>query len=100
MNDEIQMAPASEEDLRKEAVASLNRKRAFRQTVFAYLVVNALLIGIWAVSGAGYFWPVWVIGGWGIGLAFQAWGAYGQRRGISEDEVSREMSRIRGGQPR
>jgi hypothetical protein len=100
MNDEIQMAPASEEDLRKEAVASLNRKRAFRQTVFAYLVVNALLIVIWAVSGAGYFWPVWVIGGWGIGLAFQAWGAYGQRRGISEDEVSREMSRIRGGQPR
>ena len=100
MNDEIQMAPASEEDLRKEAVASLNRKRAFRQTVFAYLVVNALLIGTWAVSGAGYFWPVWVIGGWGIGLAFQAWGAYGQRRRISEDEVSREMSRIRGGQPR
>ena len=100
MNDEIQMAPASEEDLRKQAVASLNRKRAFRQTVFAYLVVNALLIGIWAVSGAGYFWPVWVIGGWGIGLAFQAWGAYGQRRRISEDEVSHEMSRIRGGQPR
>jgi hypothetical protein len=95
MNDEIQAAPASEEDLRKQAVASLHRKRGFKQTLFAYLVVNALLIGIWAVSGAGYFWPVWVIGGWGIGLAFQAWGAYGQRRGMSEDEVAREMQRLK-----
>ena len=95
MNDQTGAAPASEEDLRREAVASFNRKRAFKQTVFAYLVVNALLIGIWAVSGAGYFWPIWVIGGWGIGLAFQAWGAYGQRRRIGEDEVAREMKRLK-----
>ena len=69
MNDEIQAAPASEEDLRKQAVASLHRKRGFKQTLFAYLVVNALLIGIWAVSGAGYFWPAWVIVWWGFALA-------------------------------
>src|SRR5687767_15211003 len=31
-----------------------------------YLVVNAMLIGIWAAAGAGYFWPVWPILGWGI----------------------------------
>jgi uncharacterized membrane protein YecN with MAPEG domain len=89
------MEASSEEDLRKEAVASLNRKRAFKQTAFAYVVVNLVLIGIWALSGADYFWPIWVIGGWGIGLAFQAYGAYGQRRGISEDEVAREMQRLK-----
>jgi hypothetical protein len=89
------MEASSEEDLRQEAVASLNRKRAFKQTVFAYLVVNALLVGIWAVTGADYFWPIWVIGGWGIGLAFQGWGAYGRRREISEDEVAREMRRLK-----
>lgn len=37
-----------------------------------YLVVNVLLIGIWAASGAGYFWPIWPILGWGIGLGSHA----------------------------
>jgi class 3 adenylate cyclase len=39
-------------------------------TVFA--VVNTLLIGMWAASGAGYFWPIWVLLGWGIGLGSHA----------------------------
>ena len=89
------MEASSEEELRKEALASIKRKRAFKQTAVTYVLVNALLIVIWAVSGAGFFWPAFVIGGWGIGLAFQAWGAYGQRRGISEDEVAREMQRLK-----
>lgn len=33
-----------------------------------YLVVMALLVTIWALTGAGYFWPVWPALGWGIGL--------------------------------
>ena len=26
------------------------------------------LIAIWALTGMGYFWPVWPILGWGIGV--------------------------------
>ncbi len=37
-----------------------------------YLLVNVMLIGIWAASGGGYFWPIWTILGWGIGLAGHA----------------------------
>jgi eukaryotic-like serine/threonine-protein kinase len=37
-----------------------------------YLLVNALLIGIWAAGGGGYFWPVWSILGWGIAVALHA----------------------------
>ena len=33
-----------------------------------FLAVNLLLIAIWAVTGAGYFWPVWPLLGWGAGL--------------------------------
>jgi class 3 adenylate cyclase len=33
-----------------------------------FLVVNAMLIAIWAAAGGGYFWPIWPILGWGIGL--------------------------------
>jgi hypothetical protein len=95
MNDEI-LAPTSEEGLRKEALANIRRKRAFKQTVVAYVCVNAFLVLIWALGDAGYFWPGWVIGGWGIGLALQGWDAYRTRRGVSEDEVRREMERMRG----
>jgi class 3 adenylate cyclase len=37
-----------------------------------YLVVNVMLIGIWAAAGAGYFWPIWPMLGWGIGVGCHA----------------------------
>ena len=33
--------------------------------------VSVLLIAIWAVSGAGYFWPAWVIVWWGFALVMR-----------------------------
>ena len=44
-------------------------RQSFKTHLTFYLVVNVLMIGIWAASGGGYFWPIWVILGWGIGLA-------------------------------
>jgi class 3 adenylate cyclase len=37
-----------------------------------YALVNLMLIGIWAASGGGYFWPIWPMLGWGIGLGCHA----------------------------
>src|SRR3954451_7590931 len=37
-----------------------------------YLLVNLLLIAIWAAAGGGYFWPIWPILGWGIGVGCHA----------------------------
>lgn len=37
-----------------------------------YVVVNVMLIAIWAASGGGYFWPIWPILGWGIGVGAHA----------------------------
>src|SRR5918999_1922509 len=37
-----------------------------------YALVNLMLIGIWAASGGGYFWPIWPMLGWGIGVAMHA----------------------------
>ena len=34
----------------------------------AYLAVQALLVAIWALTGMGYFWPIWPMLGWGIPL--------------------------------
>ncbi len=46
--------------------------RALREHVRTYLLVNALLIAIWALTGADYFWPIWPMLGWGFGLASHA----------------------------
>jgi class 3 adenylate cyclase len=45
---------------------------SFRIHLAVYIVVNVMLIGIWAASGGGYFWPIWPILGWGIGLGGHA----------------------------
>jgi hypothetical protein len=60
-----------------------------------YVVINAFLIAIWFfTAGRGYFWPGWVLLGWGIGVVFNGWDVYG-RQGISEAEIQREMERQR-----
>lgn len=89
------VAPAS--DLRAEAIRRLEKKREFRGHLLAYAMVNALLWAIWgvvfAVSGAWFPWPLFALFGWGIGLAFHAWDAYG-RLPFSEEEVQREQARL------
>lgn len=50
----------------------VHKLRRFYTDVLIYTVVNIGLILIWAISGGGYFWPIWVIIGWGIGLGVHA----------------------------
>jgi 2TM domain len=95
MADPIDTTTANEQELREQAVASIKKKRGFKQTVLAYVVINIALVIIWAATGADYFWPAWVIGGWGIGLVFQGYDAYGRRQSITEDEISGEMQKLR-----
>lgn len=78
--------------LREEALTSLKKKQGFRVHLVTYLAVNALLIVIWAFTG-GPFWPAFVIGGWGIGLAANAWDVYG-RSPITEADIEAEAARL------
>jgi class 3 adenylate cyclase len=34
-----------------------------------YAVIMVFLCLIWAITGGGYFWPVWPAMGWGVGVA-------------------------------
>jgi hypothetical protein len=85
----------TEDDLRERAVQRLKRKRDFKSHVFIYLTVNAMLVVIWAVTGSGFFWPIFPIIGWGIAVGANAWDVYG-RKPITEDEIRREADRLRG----
>jgi hypothetical protein len=81
------------ESSRDQAIERLKKKRDFRTHVFMYIVVNAMLVGIWAVTGGGFFWPIFPILGWGIGIAGNAWDVYG-RKPFTEDEIRREQERL------
>ena len=48
---------------------------------------------IWATTSSGFFWPIFPIFGWGIGLVFNAWDVY--REPVSEERIRREMGRLR-----
>jgi hypothetical protein len=87
----------TDDEQREYAIKAIKRKRDFAAHAVAYVIVNAFLVGLWYFTGAGYFWPGWVIGGWGIGLAFNAWDAYGRgNRPIGEAEIQREIDRQKG----
>ena len=60
-------------DARDRARRRLQERRDFWSHIVVFVVVNSFLIGVWAVTGAGYFWPIWVIASWGIGLVLHAW---------------------------
>lgn len=91
----MEAARSTEQELREQAIARLKKKRDFRAHVFIYVAVNAMLVVIWAVTGSGFFWPIFPILGWGVGVAANAWDVYG-RKPISEDEIRRETERLQG----
>jgi len=80
------------DERRAVAIARITDKRDFRNHTVVYCAVNALLVAIWAASGAGYFWPIWPIAGWGVALALHAWRTFGQKP-ISEADIIEEMHR-------
>jgi hypothetical protein len=80
--------------LRSRAVERLRKKREFKTHLFVYVVVNAAVVAVWALTGSGFFWPAFPMLGWGIGVIFHAHDVYG-RSELSEEEIHREMERLR-----
>jgi 2TM domain-containing protein len=72
----------------------LARQRKFRGDVVAYVLINAFLVGIWALAGFGYFWPGWVLAGWGVLLLLDGWDAF-YRHDVTEEEIQRELHKTR-----
>jgi hypothetical protein len=80
--------------LREQAILRIKKKHDFAAHVLAYILVNGFLITLWFVLGHGFFWPVFPLFGWGIGLVFHAWDLY--RAEPTEAEIDREMTRLQG----
>ena len=87
--------PPAGGDLREEAVQRLKKRQDFRAHLLVYTLVNALILTIWALTGAGFPWPLIVMGFWGVGLIMNAYDVYG-REPIREEQIQREIEKLRG----
>jgi hypothetical protein len=81
-----------DQQLREEATTRLRKRREFATHLAAYSFVNVSVIVIWMMTGSGFFWPAFLILGWGIGLFFHGWDTFA--RPLSETRIEQEMERL------
>jgi hypothetical protein len=82
--------------LRDRAIAILKKRRDFRAHLLVYILFNSALIASWAMlSPHTFFWPVFPIAFWGIGVVMNGWEVYASGD-FSEERVEREMYRLAG----
>lgn len=52
------------------------RRWGLRAHLLSYVVANlAAVVVWWLVTPDHFFWPLYSLVGWGVGLAFHVWGA-------------------------
>ncbi|HET6818660.1 MAG TPA: 2TM domain-containing protein [Mycobacteriales bacterium] len=79
---------------RDRAVRQLKKKRDFHAHLLVYALVNSCLVLVWFTTGRhGFFWPVFFIAFWGIGVVMNAWDVYHGEE-FSEEQIEREMRRL------
>lgn len=84
----------AEADLRVRALQRLRKKADFRVHLLIYCLVNGMIVIIWAMTTSGFFWPIFPIAGWGIGLVANAYEAY-VKDDPTEAQVAAEVERLR-----
>ena len=92
----IDESPATSREtvLRERAVKRLKKRRDFYGHLLVYTLVNTFLVVIWAVTDSGgFFWPIFPIVGWGIGVIMNAWDVY-RGEDFSEEQIQHEMERL------
>ena len=63
----------TDEGLMKKAKIRVGAKVVFKIHATTFVCVNILLIGIYFATDRGnYFWPIWILLGWGY-WAIDAW---------------------------
>jgi hypothetical protein len=92
------MAQSEEQALREYAKKRLKNQQEFKQFLFVWAFVSTLLTVIWFwVSPNSFYWPIFAIGGMGIGAYFQWMEAYGPglKKVITEADIDAEVERLK-----
>ncbi len=88
----------SEKELYEAARKRVEEKKGFFIHLAAYIIINLMLILLWAfATGGGYPWFIWSLGGWAIGLLFHFLGVFvfSKQTGWEKREIEKEMEKMR-----
>lgn len=87
-------SPADPDPVRARAIRRLRQKMGVQAHVLVYLLANITQVIVWwAYTPDQFFWPLWSILGWGVGLIFHVW-AVNSWSGLDEGRIAQEMNRI------
>lgn len=85
--------PPAPTELRDAAMKQLRKKRGLQAHLLAYVMVNLLINVFWLLTTpGGFYWPMFPLLGWGIGVAFNVWDVYAPTP--TEPQIQREMTRL------
>jgi len=89
----------SEEEIYRQARKRVEEKKGFYVHFAVYIIVNIILVIIWAATGADYPWFLFPLGGWGIGILFHFLGVFVFSRQTDWERraVEKEAERLRKG---
>jgi len=82
-------------ELRRLAIRRADMKLAFRSHLMAYVLVNAALFAINLITSPEYFWAIWPMMGWGIGLAAHGMTVYMNGEGLRDRLIEEELEKLR-----
>lgn len=87
----------SDEELYRHARRRVAARKGFFVHLSVYIIVNALLVVIWATTGAQYPWFIFPLAGWGIGLLFHCLGVFvfSGNTAWEQREIEKEVERMR-----
>lgn len=84
-------------ELRAKAEKRVKQRIELLQHMGTYAIINGFLVVVWALTGAGYPWFLWVMAGWGVGLAFHIFGYLAGYRGEATRDrmIDKEVERLK-----
>ncbi len=87
----------TEEQIYELARKRVEEKKGFFVHLSVYIVVNIILILIWALTSPGFPWFAFPLGGWGIGLLFHGLGVFvfDNNTTWERNQIEKEAERIR-----
>ncbi len=82
-------------ELRRLAIRRADMKLAFRSHLFAYVLVNAGLVVINLITSPDYWWFVWPMMGWGLGLLAHGVTVYMDGESMRDRLIEQEFEKLR-----
>jgi hypothetical protein len=92
-----EMTETTSSTIRDRALRRLKKRRDFSAHLITYVLVNGVVVLLWLLSAQdGFFWPIFLMAFWGIGVALNGWDVW---RGddFTDAEIQREIERMNRG---